>query len=267
MGVTNLIELEDVQFEWGLIRIATFNRPQDKNPLDMKTVAELTLIAEEAAGAADVRGLIITGRGDAFSAGGDLKGYMTLYQDPVRFRQFQQDIYHICDVLESGDLVSLAMVNGTCVAGGLELALACDFILMSEDAKIGDGHLKFGQLPGAGGSQRLCRAIGFQRSKEILLTAKLYSAEEALDMLLVNAVAPAHLLREEAIKLCASAARYSPLATRRMKELILLSQGQERAEALTVEEDVVHKYATTSHDAYEGLLSFVEKRPASYSGR
>jgi enoyl-CoA hydratase/carnithine racemase len=261
-----LIALEELKVDAGLIWVLTSRRPEDRNPLDRQTVTRYQEIVGEAVEREDVRALIITGEGSAFSAGGDLKGYLNLYRDPDAFRKFQDDLYHVCELLESSDLISVAMVNGVCVAGGLELALSCDLITIGDTARIGDGHLKFGQLPGAGGSQRLCRAIGFQKAKEVLLTAKLYTATEAEAMGMVNAVYSMAELRERTLQLTSSMVEYSPLAVKRMKELIAISQELPRTESLDLEGETVWTYATTSHDAYEGLNCFVEKRAPAYRG-
>lgn len=260
------VNVERLEFEFGNILIAELNRPAQKNPLDVDTVGELLGIVATAIADPRTRGLVITGAGDAFSAGGDLKKYVSLYQNPADFRRFQQSIYRLCELLESGELITFAMVNGACVAGGLEVALACDFIVMAEGARIGDGHLKFGQLPGAGGSQRLCRAIGLQKAKEVLLTGKLYGAREALEMQLISRAVPLDTLREETLRLCQEVCRHSPLALKEMKNLVTLSQNHLREEALRREEDAVHVYATESEDAFEGLQSFIEKRAPRYLG-
>lgn len=261
------LDIEDIDAAGARIRVLTLDRPAQRNPLDKVTMRLLRDELERADGDDAVRSVIVTGAGETFSAGGDLRGYVELYQDRVALRSFLEDFATVCALLERGRFTSLAMVNGTCVAGGLELALACDFVLADEGAMIGDGHLKFGQLPGAGGSQRLCRAVGIQHAKDLMLTGRLISGVEAAAIGLVTRAVPSGELFDRTTQIAAETARHSPLAVTRMKELIMLSQESLRAAALRDEIDLVVDYATGSHDAVEGLLAFAERRRPDWTGR
>jgi len=242
------------------------NRPLLRNPLDHDTVRALLEHVKSAEATPEVRGLIITGSGPAFSAGGDLRKYLDLYEDRPSFSSFLADFAQLCERLERGPLVTCAMVNGACVAGGLEVALACDLITIGAGARIGDGHLGSGQLPGAGGSQRLCRAIGLQKAKELLLTGALWSADEAVAAGLVNRVAPDHDLERMTIDLVAACGRHSSLGYATMKRLISVARTTDLDAGLRSERSVVESYATTSHDAREGLQAFLERRPPAWTG-
>jgi enoyl-CoA hydratase len=266
MSERDLVGVSDHHVDGAVVRVLTLQRGEQRNPVDAATARALRELLVVADGERAVRAVVVTGEPPAFSAGGDLRGYLSLYRDPPAFRAFLEDFAAVCELLERGRFASVAMVNGACVAGGLELALACDLVVASDTAKIGDGHLGTGQLPGAGGSQRLSRAIGFQKAKELLLTARLVSGTEAAAMGLVTLAVPAAELFERTLALVAEMTRHSPLAVQRMKELIALSQDEHRRDGLRAEIDVVVDYATTSHDAVEGLHSFLERRPPEWRG-
>lgn len=242
------------------------NRPDQRNPLDHDTVKALLAHMDDAEADPLLRGFVITGAGAAFSAGGDLLKYLDLYAKPAQFQTFLEDFKTLCERLERGPLVTCAMVNGACVAGGIELALACDFITMSQSARIGDGHLGSGQLPGAGGSQRLGRAIGWQKAKEWMLSGRLYTAAEADAVGLTALVVEPDELEEATLALVAGPAQHSPLAYRTMKQLINDGRQNHLDEGLRTELETVHGYATTSHDALEGIHAFLEKRSPAYPG-
>jgi enoyl-CoA hydratase/carnithine racemase len=264
--LTELVSVEDVALSHGTARVLTLERPDDRNPLDHATVTRLRALAEDADADAAVAVLIITGAGLAFSAGGDLRAYADLYREPAAFREFLDEFRVLNARMEHGRFVSIAMVNGACVAGGLEFALACDLITVADEARIGDGHLGTGQINGAGGSQRLVRALGVQRAKQLLLTGRLWTGVEAADAGLAVFSAPAAALRDRTLKLAAELAVHSPLAVKHMKTLVGYSEHLAFEDALSAEQELVVEYATQSHDATDGLEAFLESRAPRYTG-
>lgn len=255
-----LLELRDG------VATLTLNRPEQLNPLDWATVKELRALMERLEEDPAVRVVVITGRGRAFSAGGDLKGYLGLYRRAEDFRQFLQDLCDVLDRIERSAKVVIAAVNGYCLAGGLELMLACDLVVASEDARIGDAHLNFGQLPGGGGSQRLPRAIGVLRARQLFFTGDWVTGREAERIGLVNRAAPAGELMLAVDELAKKILAKSPAGVRGIKYLVREGIEMPLHAALDLELNYVHNYATTSHDATEGLLAFAEKRPPQFRG-
>lgn len=261
MACTNI--LVDTQ---GQVATVTLNRPEQMNPLDWGTVKELGASMRALEDDPVVRVVVITGRGRAFSAGGDLKGYLSLYKNKEAFRAFLRDLYDVLDGIERSAKVVIAAVNGHCLAGGLELMLACDLVVASEDARIGDAHLNFGQLPGGGGSQRLPRAIGVLRAKQLFFTGDWVTGTEAERIGLVNRAVPAAELLTAVNALAAKIVAKSPAGVRGMKYLVTQGMQVPLRAGLELELNYVHHYATSTEDAVEGLLAFADKRTPNFKG-
>jgi enoyl-CoA hydratase/carnithine racemase len=242
------------------IATLTLNRPDLMNPLDRETTTELLSAFRAIETNSFTRIVIITGAGKAFSAGGDLQGYLSLYRAPNRFRIFLDDLHDLLVGFENSDRIMIAAVNGWCLAGGLELMLACDLAVASDQAQLGDAHLNYAQLPGAGGSQRLPRAIGIPRAKDLILTGRRVGANEALSLGLISRVFPHDRLMMETRKLAAEMMERSSVGLKGAKHLIAEGMKMPLDKALRFEIDFVHQYATNCPDAYEGLLAFNEKR-------
>jgi enoyl-CoA hydratase len=245
----------------------TLNRPAQLNALDWTTVQALLAAFRELDADPAVRVTLITGRGRAFSAGGDLGAYRSLYRRPDDFRRFLDDFHALLELLERSATIVVAVVNGVCMAGGLELMLACDLAVAAHEARIGDAHLNFGQLPGAGGSQRLPRAIGAQRAKDLLFTGRSIDASEAERIGLVARAFPAAALMPAARRLAEEILAKSPAGLARAKRLVREGLGMDLARALRFEIDLVHEWATTHPDAMEGLAAFAEKRKPRFRER
>ena len=244
----------------------TFSRPEKLNPLDWSTVKEIRAALSEIEADHTIRAVIFTGAGKAFSAGGDLERYLTLYRRPVEFRAFLEDFFGLCDAIERSSRIYIAAVNGVCVAGGLELLLACDLAIAAETARIGDGHLNFAQMPGAGGSQRLPRAIGIPRAKQLMLTGRLIDGREAERIGLVAEVVPAERLAARVDEVVDDLLAKSRTCVSGMKYLINEGMRGSLESGLQLEIAHVHNYATTHPDAIEGLVAFGEKRPPRFAG-
>lgn len=262
-----LIERISLQVEGANLGLITMNRPQQMNPLDWSTVKVLDQVFRELAEDSSVRVLAVTGAGEAFSAGGDLKAYLELQAQEVGFRDFVEDIHRMFDYLAAIPKPVLALVNGVTVAGGLELLLSCDFAYATESARIGDGHLNFGQMGGGGVLARLPRQVTPQQARELLFCGKLLPAREALELGIVNKVVADGELLAEALKYANLVAQKSPLGVANMKFVVNNGLKMRLDDALLLERRVTHHYCLTSYDAQEGLTAFSEKRKPKYEGR
>lgn len=245
----------------------TLDRPERLNPLDWATVRALRAAVADVEADPDTRVVVLTGAGRAFSAGGDLEGYLGLYRSPGDFRAYLEDFFHLLDAIERSSRIYVAAVNGACVAGGLELLLACDLAVAADEARIGDGHLNFGQLPGAGGSQRLPRAIGPVRARHLILTGRLVDGREAERLGLVAESVPGERLMARVEALVGELLARSPAGLRGAKHLVNRGLEGSLASGLQLELAYVHRHATTEPDAIEGLLAFREKRPPRFAAR
>lgn len=248
----------------GAVATLTLNRPDKLNPLDNATISYLRDLVTDLEARPELRVVRVTGAGKAFSAGGDLAGYVSLYQNPAAFRAFLEVFHDLLDRMERSSKIYMAVVNGACVAGGLELLLACDVAVAGRSARIGDGHLNFGQLPGAGGSQRLPRAIGAMAAKFLMLSGELLDVAAAERLGLINRIFPDEELASQSMALCQAMAGRSPAGLKGVKYLVNQGLRGDLQTGLRLELEYVHHHATTEPDAMEGLLAFKEKRPPVY---
>jgi enoyl-CoA hydratase/carnithine racemase len=249
---------------FGLISL---NRPKDMNPLNWTTVKRLRVVLDEVSGDNSVRVIAFTGRGKAFSAGGDLKAYMNLYRNEEDYRQFLNDFRLLFEDIARLRQPVIALINGYCVAGGLELMLACDFAYAAKSAKIGDGHANFGQVGGAGSNIRLPRWILPSRARELLFTGQLLSGEEAFHWGLVNKVVPDDELLQAGIDFANVVATKSPLGIAIIRDLCNRGLDMRLQDGLELEIQRNVHYCTHNDDSYEGLMAFSEKRQPKFRGR
>lgn len=249
--------------------VVRLNRPDQLNPMDSEMVAALDGILDGIDADRDVCCVLVTGNGRAFSAGGDLKGYQTLQRDRAAFTRFVSELHRVFGRLMELRVPAVALVNGVAVAGGLELVLNCDFAVVAESARIGDGHLNFGQMGGGGVLTLLPRTIGRARAVELMLSGRLLSSSDAVEWGLASRVVPDAELLDAGLAFAAEVATKSPLAVANAKELLngLWAENGTVAEGLAVELERDVDYCLTSHDAPEGLAAFAEKRTPRFEGR
>jgi enoyl-CoA hydratase/carnithine racemase len=265
------IQLERVGLSTGVSQagVIWLNRPEALNAIDHAAILELGAALAEADDDSRIAAILITGRGRAFSAGGDMKSYLELQQDPVGFPQFMDDLLETFGAIKFLRKPVVALVNGVTAAGGLELLLSCDFAFAAESARIGDAHLNYGQMGGGGSLALLPRIIGPGRARELFFSGRLLSAAEALDWGLVNRVVPDEDLMEAGLDFARSVAEKSPAAVANAKYAMNAgwSDGTGLPAALGLERARAALYCLTLPDSMEGLRAFAEKRSPRYPGR
>ncbi|MDF1719362.1 MAG: enoyl-CoA hydratase/isomerase family protein [Minwuia sp.] len=246
----------------------TLNRPDALNAMNQNILDGYTRVVRKVEADPEVKALVFTGSGRAFSAGADLKYVLSFMGqgDPEKVRKFMRQAYEAFAVVGECEKPTIAAINGITAAGGIELLLSCDLAIAAESAKIGDGHINFGMLPGGGSSIRLPRKIGETRAKYLLLTGELLPARTLLDWGLLNDVVPDADLIATVEKVAGRIAEKSPLATRLMKQMVDQGLDMPLDRALRTEMEVWEGYGR-SDDVVEGLTAFSEKRKPAYTGR
>lgn len=261
MTYQNLI-LEPV--EPGILRL-TVNRPKALNALNPETIAELGQAVRDVAADPDARVLLLTGAGDkAFVAGADISRMVDM--SAVEGQHFSGEALRVFRALELLPIPVIALVHGYALGGGCELALACDFILASEDAVFGQPEVNLGISAGFGGTQRLPRRVGPAMALELLLSGRFVKADEARAIGLANHVYPRDELLPKALELARLIAAKGPLAVRYTKQLVQRGQDMDLDGACIMESDVFGLLCSTE-DKREGMQAFLEKRPPHFRGR
>jgi len=267
---TRPVHVEDVAVgDDRVAALVTLARPDRLNAIDWDMLRALDGILDRLAARPEVGTVLVTGEGRAFSAGGDLTSYLTLQRDPVMFPRFVADLHRVFDRFRRLPVPVVALVNGVTAAGGLELILNCDIVLVARSARIGDGHLNFGQMGGGGVLTLLPRMIGLQRAAELVFTGRFLSADEAVEWGLALRSVDDDALLAAGVDLARLVAVKSPLAVANAKEVLqnLWCANGDVAAGLRYELERDAYYCLTSEDAREGLAAFAEKRPPRFTGR
>ncbi len=244
------------------IALIQLNRPKELNALNLELMGEIRDALKELDQNDAVRAIIITGNERAFAAGADIKqmaGKGTI-------DMWKTDQFSTWDQINKTRKPIIAAVSGFALGGGCELAMSCDMIVASETAQFGQPEIKIGVMPGAGGTQRLTRAIGKARAMEMVLTGNFISGEEAKSYGLVNKVVPVELYLEEAVKLAKSVASMSPIATQMAKESVKRAFETHLEEGLQFERKNFYMLFA-AEDQKEGMNAFVEKRKPDFKGK
>lgn len=244
------------------VALVRLNRPESLNALNRALVAELTDTLLALDQDERVRVIVLTGNERAFAAGADIKEMAgDGAVDMLKLDQFQR-----WDQIKRLKKPLIAAVSGFALGGGCELAMLCDIIIASETAQFGQPEIKIGVIPGAGGTQRLTRAIGKSRAMEYVLTGRFFSAQQAEAWGLVSRVVPAELYLEEALKLASEIAAMPPLAVQLAKQCVNKVYELSLEEGLHFERRNFYLLFATE-DQKEGMRAFMEKRPPSWQGK
>jgi len=248
----------------GRVAIVTINRPDKRNALNIKTREEGAAILEELRNDASVGVVVFTGAGDkAFVAGADIAEFAGRTSITQRDVMMGRSLFTAVD---SFPKPVIAMINGYCLGGGCELALACDIRVASETASFGQPEINLGIIPGGGGTQRLTRLVGEGKAMEMILTGEIIDAKTAFNIGLVNHVVPADQLQAKTIEIANRIADKSPIALQLAKEAVKIASRSNLDEGLRREVDLFALCFSTE-DKNEGVSAFLEKRKPEFKGK
>lgn len=246
----------------GFVTIIRLNRPAALNALNLELMDELVATLESLDRDESVRAIVLAGSEKAFAAGADIKEMASATAVDMLYR----DQFSKWDRIRKIKKPIVAAVSGFALGGGCELMMHCDMVIASETARIGQPEINIGVMPGAGGTQRLTRAIGKVRAMEMVLTGKFITAEEAREAGLVNKVVPVQFFLEEAVRLAKEIASKPPIAVRLAKEAVLKAFDTTIEMGLEFERKNFY-LLFASEDMKEGMAAFVEKRKAEWKGK
>jgi enoyl-CoA hydratase/carnithine racemase len=246
----------------GHVALLRLNRPEARNALSPELMEELAGELERLDPDPDVRCVVIAGSDEVFAAGADIKA--------MSERSFAEALRHPAASfwrrLAAIKTPTIAAVSGYALGGGCELALACDMIVASDTALFGQPEITLGIIPGGGGTQRLARVLGKQRTMEYVLTGRRFDADMALKMGLVNKVAKKGSWLQEAMVLAQTVAERPPIAARLAKQAVIAAEETALSAGLENERRL-YELAMATEDRVEGMQAFLEKREPKFEGR
>jgi enoyl-CoA hydratase len=247
------------------IATITLNRPEALNAFSKELVEEILQALEDIRNDENIRVVILTGAGEkAFSAGADIKTMKGM--NALKARELSLMGEKLCYTLENLEKPVIAAINGYALGGGLEVAMACDIRIASENARLGQTEINIGLIPGWGGTQRLTRLAGKTKTKELVFTGKLIDAKTAEQLGILNMVVPAEKFKETIRQFATELAQKAPIAIKVAKALINKGADIGLDAALALEREGFGVVASTE-DLQEGVAAFTEKRKPIFKGK
>ena len=245
----------------GKVGLVKLNRPESYNALNLQLLSDLMESLKELDEMDDIGAIVITGDEKAFAAGADISAMADATTEEIRKSEFIPTFSLIREIKKP----IIAAVSGYCLGGGLELAMSCDMIIASIKSKFGQPEINLGIIPGAGGTQRLTRAVGKVIAMEMILNNRTLKAEEALSLGLINAVYPVEEFLEKSMSMAQDIATRAPLAIQAAKRAVNQAYELSLSEGLDKERDLFFDLFSTQ-DQKEGMKAFIEKRKPSWTG-
>lgn len=240
--------------------VVEINRPEKNNVLNNDVRGQMVEFLRKYENDGKIKSVIFTSNGKNFSAGADLKNLLSLDEKTVK--EYTGFVKSFLQYIQDYPKVTIGAVHGVAVGGGLELLLSLDLVLSTEDARFGQTELNVGLIPGGGGTQRLPRAVGVRKAREMIYTGRLISAQEAYEYGLINRIVPEDTLMEEAAKLSARIGEKSSLSISLAKKAIN-RQWEPLSDAFEIESDL-YADILLSKDGKEGMQAFLDKRKPEY---
>lgn len=256
------------KYEWLLVSVregvgtVQLNRPDKLNAISIPMMDELVACLAWMDSSDEVRCIVLTGNEKAFAAGADIDQMAK----STAMEMLLLDQFSKWDKIRKTHKPIIAAISGYALGGGCELAMTCDMIIASETAKFGQPEINIGVIPGAGGTQRMTRAVGKAKAMEWILTGEMFTAQEALQWGLINRVTPKDLYLEEAQQLAQKIAEKPPIAVRLGKEAILKAFDTTMEGGLDFERKAFY-LLFASQDQQEGMRAFLEKRKPDFQGK